>query len=68
MFQTQSTMLPYLINLQFAHKLAKDNPDWVFYLYTPYRMTIADFRNSAAKYAQDVNAKYLMFIDDAAVS
>lgn len=57
----------YATHLQFAYKLAKDNPDYQFLLYTPYRMSIANFRNSAALAACESEAKYLMFVDDDAV-
>jgi len=57
----------YATHLQFAYKLAKDNPEFQFILYTPYRMSIANFRNSAAKAALEMEADYLMFIDDDAV-
>lgn len=58
---------PYATHLQFAYRLAKDNPDWQFILFTPWRMTIANFRNTAAAAALEAGAKYLMFIDDDAV-
>ena len=58
---------PYATHLQFTYRLAKDNPDWQFILFTPWRMTIANFRNMAARAACESNAKYLMFIDDDAV-
>lgn len=61
------TNKPYATHLQFAYKLAKDNPDFQFILFTPYRMTIANFRNMAAKAALEINAEYIMFIDDDAV-
>lgn len=57
----------YATHLQFAYRLAKDNPDYQFVLFTPYRMTIANFRNMAASAACEANAKYLMFVDDDAV-
>ena len=57
----------YATHLQFAYKLAKDNPEFQFILYTPYRMSIANFRNTAARAALEVKADYLMFIDDDAV-
>jgi hypothetical protein len=57
----------YATHLQFAYRLSKDNPDWQFILFTPYRMTIANFRNMAAVAACESGAKYLMFIDDDAV-
>lgn len=57
----------YATHLQFAYMLAKDNPDFEFILYTPYRMTIANFRNSAANFALQVEAEFLMFIDDDSV-
>ena len=55
---------PYATHLQFAYKLAKDNPEWKFLLFTPYRMAIADFRNHAVDAALDVGAEYVMFLDD----
>lgn len=58
---------PYATHLQFSYKLAKDNPEWKFILFTPYRMSIANFRNMAAQAALECNAKYLMFVDDDAV-
>lgn len=57
----------YATHLQFAYRLAKDNPDWQFLLYTPYRMSIANFRNSAARASLEIEADYLMFVDDDAV-
>jgi len=57
----------YATHLQFAYKLAKDNPEFRFSLITPYRMTIANFRNLAADLALNTNSEYLMFIDDDAV-
>jgi len=57
----------YATHLQFAYKLAKDNPDFHFLLFTPYRMSIANFRNMAARAALEAQAEYLMFIDDDAV-
>lgn len=57
----------YATHLQFAYKLAKDNPEFQFILFTPYRMSIANFRNYAAKAALETEAEYLMFIDDDAV-
>jgi len=57
----------YATHMQFAYKLAKDNPDFQFILFTPYRMTIANFRNMAARAALESEAEYLMFIDDDAV-
>ena len=57
----------YATHLQFAYKLAKDNPEFQFILFTPYRMSIANFRNAAAKAALETQAEYLMFIDDDAV-
>ena len=41
----------YATHLIFAYRLAKDNPDFQFVLFTPYRMSIANFRNYAAKAA-----------------
>jgi len=58
---------PYATHLQFAYKLAKDNPEFQFILFTPYRVTIADFRNRAAEAALEVGAEYVMFIDDDAI-
>jgi hypothetical protein len=58
---------PYATHLQFAFNLAKDNPEFQFILFTPYRMSIANFRNMAAKAALETNADYLMFVDDDAV-
>lgn len=58
---------PYATHLQMAYKLAKDNPDFQFLLFTPYRMAIADFRNAAADAALDIGAEYLMFYDDDAI-
>jgi len=58
---------PYATHLQFAFRLARDNPEFQFILYTPYRMTIANFRNMAAISALESGAEYLMFIDDDAV-
>lgn len=57
----------YATHLQFAYKLAKDNPDFQFILFTPYRMSIANFRNMAARAALETGAEYLMFVDDDAV-
>lgn len=57
----------YATHLQFAYRLAKDNPDFQFILYTPYRMTIANFRTTAAKAALETGAEYLMFVDDDSV-
>jgi hypothetical protein len=57
----------YATHLQFAYKLAKDNPEFQFILFTPYRMSIANFRNMAARSALETEAEYLMFIDDDAV-
>jgi len=57
----------YATHLQFAYKLAKDNPEFQFILFTPYRMSIANFRNTAARAALECGADYLMFIDDDAV-
>jgi hypothetical protein len=58
---------PYATHLQFAYKLAKDNPEFQFILFTPYRMSIANFRNISARAALESEAEYLMFIDDDAV-
>lgn len=58
---------PYATHLQFAYKLAKDNPEFQFILFTPYRVTIADFRNRSAEAALEVGAEYIMFIDDDAI-
>jgi hypothetical protein len=58
---------PYATHLQFAYMLAKNNPDFQFILFTPYRMTIANFRNAAARTALETQAEYLMFVDDDAV-
>jgi len=58
---------PYATHLQFAYKLAKDNPEFQFILFTPYRMSIANFRNYAARATLESGADYLMFIDDDAV-
>lgn len=57
----------YATHLQFAYKLAKDNPDFQFILFTPYRMSISNFRTSAARAALDTKAEYLLFVDDDAV-
>lgn len=57
----------YATHLQFAYRLAKDNPDYQFILFTPYRMSIANFRNMAAVAALESDSEYLMFIDDDAV-
>ena len=57
----------YSTHLQFAYRLAKDNPDFQFLLFTPWRMTIANFRSMAAKAALDSESEFLMFIDDDAV-
>ena len=57
----------YSTHLTFAYRLAKDNPEYKFLLFTPYRMTIANFRNAATRAALDSEAEYLMFIDDDAV-
>lgn len=57
----------YATHLQFAYRLAKDNPEFQFFLFVPYRMSIANFRNMAAQSALASNAEYLMFIDDDAV-
>jgi len=64
---TQIQSQPYATHMQFAYKLAKDNPDFQFLLFTPYRMQIARFRNMAAQTALDINADYLMFVDDDAI-
>lgn len=64
---TRVSNKPYASHLQFAYRLAQDNPDYKFILYTPYRMTIANFRDSAAEFACELEAKYVMFIDDDAV-
>jgi hypothetical protein len=57
----------YATHLIFAYRLAKDNPDFRFILFNPYRMSIANFRNYAAKAALESGAEYLMFLDDDAV-
>jgi len=57
----------YSTHLTFAYRLAKDNPEFKFLLFTPYRMTIANFRTAAAKAALDSGSEYLMFVDDDAV-
>ncbi len=57
----------YATHLQFAFKLAKDNPEFQFILFTPYRMSITNFRNMAARAALETEADYLLFIDDDAV-
>jgi hypothetical protein len=57
----------YATHLEFAYRLAKDNPDFRFILFCPYRMTIANFRTTAAVAALQVEAEYLMFVDDDAV-
>ena len=57
----------YATHLQFAYKLAKENPEFQFILFTPYRMSIANFRHMAARAALESQAEYLMFIDDDAV-
>ena len=57
----------YSTHLQFAYRLAKDNPDFQFLLFCPYRMSIANFRNTAAATALQIEAEYLMFVDDDAV-
>jgi len=55
---------PYATHMLFAFELARQNPDFQFMLFTPYRMTIADFRNHAADAAMECGAEYLMFYDD----
>ncbi len=57
----------YSTHLTFAYRLAKDNPEYRFLLYTPCRMTISNFRNAAARAAVESVADYLMFVDDDAV-
>jgi hypothetical protein len=57
----------YSTHLLFAYRLAKDNPDFQFILFNPYRMSIANFRNFAAKAALECGAEYLMFLDDDSV-
>lgn len=57
----------YSTHLTFAYRLAADNPGWKFLLFTPYRMTIANFRTASAKAALDTKSEYLMFVDDDAV-
>lgn len=57
----------YSTHLQFAYRLAKDNPEFQFLLFCPYRMSIANFRTTAAAAALQLEAEYLMFVDDDAV-
>jgi len=57
----------YATHLQFAFKLAKENPDYQFVLFTPYRTSIDNFRNTTVKAALELEAKYVMFIDDDSV-
>ena len=58
---------PYATHLGMVYKLAKNNPDCRFLLFTPYRMTISDFRNQAVELGLHTNADYLMFYDDDAM-
>lgn len=64
---TRISNKPYATHLQFTYRLAKDNPEYSFVLYTPYRMSISNFRDSAASFALELEADYLMFLDDDAV-
>ena len=57
----------YASHLEWAYKLAKNNPEWRFSLWTPYRMSIANFRNYLAKIALKTDSDRLLFIDDDAV-
>ncbi len=54
----------YANHLHFYFRLAKNNPDDTFALFTPVRMTIDTCRNLAAKTALEGNFDYVMFIDD----
>ena len=58
---------PYATHMQFAYRLAKDNPEWQFVLFTPYRMSIANFRNYSVKAALETEADYIFFMDDDSV-
>src|SRR5512138_1990586 len=54
----------YANHIQFYFRLAKNNPDDTFALFTPVRMTIDTCRNQAVKAAVENEYDYVMFIDD----
>ena len=57
----------YGTHLEWTYKLAKNNPNWRFALWTPYRMSIANFRNFASKTALATEAECVFMLDDDAV-
>ena len=54
----------YASHIQFFYHLGKEFPNDTFALNTPRRMSIDRMRNQSAKYALEMEADYLMFIDD----
>jgi hypothetical protein len=54
----------YASHIDFFLKTKKAYPDDEFLFFTPYRMSIDNMRNMAAKIALEHNCDYLMFIDD----
>lgn len=54
----------YSNHIEFFVWHAKNHPEIDFIFYTPHRMSIDSARNSAADYALQLEADYLMFIDD----
>jgi len=54
----------YASHIAFFISLKRSFPDDEFLFFTPYRMSIDNMRNMAAKLALDNGCDYLMFIDD----
>lgn len=61
---TQIDQYAYANHIQFFYRLGKHWKDDEFVLCNPRRMTIDRMRNEAARIAMDIEADYLMFIDD----
>lgn len=54
----------YSNHCQFWYHLGKTRPKDSFYLYNPQRSSIDRTRNGAAKFALEIEANYLLFLDD----
>lgn len=61
---TSSQYPAYSNHLQVFYRLGRCYPDIDFCLVNPCRMSIDRMRNMAAEIAMDIEAKYLLFLDD----
>jgi hypothetical protein len=61
---TSVTQQAYANHCQLWYRLGKTHPNDNIYLFAPQRMSIDRMRNEAAKFALEIEADYLVFLDD----